>query len=72
MMNIGMNPTVNGEKESIEVHFFDFDKDIYNKKIQIDMLHRLRDEIKFESVEALKEQLLKDKETSLTYIKNKL
>jgi riboflavin kinase/FMN adenylyltransferase len=72
MMNIGMNPTVNGDKESIEVHFFDFDKAIYNKKIQIDMLHRLRDEVKFESVEALKLQLLKDKETSLAYIKNKL
>jgi riboflavin kinase / FMN adenylyltransferase len=72
MMNIGMNPTVNGDKESIEVHFFNFDKAIYNKKIQIDMLHRLRDEVKFESVEALKLQLLKDKETSLAYIKNKL
>jgi riboflavin kinase / FMN adenylyltransferase len=72
MMNIGINPTVNGEKESIEVHFFNFDKDIYNKKIEINMLHRLRDEVKFESVDALKEQLLKDKETSLTYIKAKL
>ncbi len=72
MMNIGTNPTVSGDKESIEVHFFNFDKDIYNKKIQINMLHRLRDEVKFESVEALKEQLLKDKETSLDYIKTKL
>lgn len=72
MMNIGMNPTVNGDKETIEVHFFDFNKDIYNKNVQINFLHRLRDEVKFESVEALKEQLIKDKETSLNFIKQKL
>lgn len=68
MMNIGTNPTVKGNKETIEVHFFNFNKDIYGKQIQIDLLHRIRDEKKFESVEALKQQLQKDKETSLTYI----
>nr|WP_255802819.1 bifunctional riboflavin kinase/FAD synthetase [Aestuariibaculum lutulentum] len=68
MMNIGTNPTVKGNKETIEVHFFDFNKDIYGQQIQIDLLHRIRDEKKFESVAALKEQLQKDKETSLTYI----
>jgi riboflavin kinase/FMN adenylyltransferase len=71
MMNIGMNPTVNGEKESIEVHFFNFDNDIYNKKIQISLLKRLRDEQKFESVDALKNQLDNDKKTSLDYLKIK-
>lgn len=70
MMNIGMNPTVNGETESIEVHFFNFADTIYNKKIQINLLNRLRDEQKFESVEALKNQLIKDKQTSLDYIKS--
>ncbi|MBD0823166.1 bifunctional riboflavin kinase/FAD synthetase [Aestuariibaculum marinum] len=68
MMNIGTNPTVKGNKETIEVHFFDFNEDIYGKQIQIDLLHRIRDEKTFESIEALKEQLQKDKETSLTYI----
>jgi len=72
MLNIGMNPTVNGEKESIEVHFFNFNQDLYNKNIQINLLHRLRDEIKFNSVEALKKQLSKDQQTSLIYIKSKL
>ena len=72
MLNIGMNPTVNGEKESIEVHFFNFNQDLYNKNIQISLLHRLRDEIKFNSVEALKKQLSKDQQTSLNYIKSKL
>ncbi|WP_303316875.1 bifunctional riboflavin kinase/FAD synthetase [Flavivirga abyssicola] len=68
MMNIGVNPTVNGKKETIEVHFFNFDKDIYGEEIQIELLHRIRDEEKFESVEALKMQLKKDKEMALTYI----
>lgn len=70
MMNIGFNPTVEGHEETIEVHFFNFNKNIYNKTIQIDLLHRLRDEQKFESVEALKNQLLKDKEVSFAYIKS--
>ncbi|MEC3905958.1 bifunctional riboflavin kinase/FAD synthetase [Tamlana sp. 2201CG12-4] len=68
MMNIGMNPTVNGNKQTIEVHFIDFDQDIYGEIIQIELLHRLRDEEKFESVEALKAQLAKDKQTALDYI----
>ncbi|GAA3644638.1 bifunctional riboflavin kinase/FAD synthetase [Flavivirga jejuensis] len=68
MMNIGMNPTVNGKKETIEVHFFNFDTDIYDKTIQIELLNRIRDEEKFESVEALKIQLKKDKQMALTYI----
>ncbi|WP_341216277.1 bifunctional riboflavin kinase/FAD synthetase [uncultured Wocania sp.] len=68
MLNIGINPTVDGNTESIEVHFFNFSKDIYNKTIQIDLHERIRDEEKFESVEALKNQLVKDKETALAYI----
>ncbi|WP_339918052.1 bifunctional riboflavin kinase/FAD synthetase [Yeosuana marina] len=70
MMNIGINPTVDGTNESIEVHFFNFNGNIYNKNIQINLLHRLRDEVKFDSVEALKAQLLKDKDTSLQYVKS--
>ena len=68
MMNIGTNPTFNGEQQSIEVHFFDFDKDIYYEKIEIHLLHRLRDEEKFESIESLKAQLHRDKTISLDYI----
>jgi riboflavin kinase/FMN adenylyltransferase len=70
MMNIGVNPTVEGHKETIEVHFFDFKKDIYNQKIQINLLERIRDEQKFESIEALKTQLKKDKETTLSFLKS--
>ena len=68
MMNIGTNPTVNGNKETIEVHFFNLNKDLYHQKIQVNLLHRIRDEQKFESVEALKLQLAKDEAASLKYI----
>lgn len=68
MMNIGFNPTVSGKERSIEIHFFDFDKDLYDQKLQIDILERLRDEHKFDSVNALKDQLVHDKKTSLSLI----
>ncbi len=68
MMNIGYRPTVKGENQTIEIHFFDFNKDLYNKTIQIDVITFLRDEQKFDSVENLKNQLQKDKEKSLKII----
>lgn len=68
MMNIGVNPTVGGTEKSIEVHFFNFDEDLYGKKIQLNLLKRQRDEKRFDSVEALKEQLFKDKKIALNYI----
>lgn len=68
MMNIGYNPTVEGTTKSIEINFFDFDQDLYGKKIQIDIIDRIRDEHKFDSVEALQAQLKKDRETSQTII----
>ncbi len=68
MMNIGYNPTVNGTSKTIEVHFFDLNKDLYYQKIQVDILIRLRDEIKFNSLKALKDQLAIDKKKSLEFI----
>ncbi|RUT69741.1 bifunctional riboflavin kinase/FAD synthetase [Flavobacterium cupreum] len=68
MMNIGFNPTVNGEKQTIEVHLFDFDADIYGQKIEVSLLDYLREEQKFASVELLKEQLNHDKKTALAFI----
>lgn len=69
MMNIGYNPTVSGTEKSIEIHFFNFEEDIYGKRLQIDVLDRLRDEQKFDSIAELKAQLYKDKEISLALIK---
>ena len=68
MMNIGFRPTVSGKNQTIEIHFFDFNKDLYGATIQIDVLKFLRGEQKFESVELLKNQLQKDKEKSLEII----
>lgn len=68
MMNIGFNPTVNGEKKTIEVNLFDFDSDIYGHKIEVSLLEYLREEQKFGSVDLLKEQLNQDKKTALAFI----
>ena len=65
MLNIGTNPTVNLNKQSIEVHFFDFNDNIYDEKISLSLLNYFREEQKFNSLEALKEQLLLDKEAVL-------
>lgn len=70
MMNIGFNPTVEGENKTIEVHLFDFNSDLYNHKIKISIIHPIRSEQKFESVAVLKQQLIKDKEFSIQYLSN--
>lgn len=68
MMNIGYRPTVEGRSKTIEVHFFNFDSILYGKDLRIDVLTFLRDEKKFDSLEALKEQLREDKKKSLAII----
>ncbi|MDW5287191.1 bifunctional riboflavin kinase/FAD synthetase [Formosa sp. PL04] len=69
MMNIGINPTISDSTlQHIEIHFFDFDADLYGKQLKIDMLHRLREEQKFDSIDALKLQLQKDEKESRLFI----
>lgn len=68
MMNIGFNPTVKGKRKSIEIHFFELQKDLYDLTVRIHVLHRLRDEEKFDSLDSLKQQLDKDKTKALAYI----
>lgn len=60
MLNIGHRPTVGGQDKSIEVHIFDFDKDLYNTEISLELIDYIREEQKFDSLEALKDQLAKD------------
>lgn len=72
MMNIGVNPTVEGLGQKIEVHFFDFNKNIYDEAVQIDIYYRIRDEKKYNSLDELKSQLKKDESTSREFIKNNL
>lgn len=68
MMNIGFRPTISGEYQTIEIHFFDFNKDLYGQNIQVDVLAFLRDEKKFDSIESLTNQLKMDKQKSLEII----
>lgn len=68
MMNIGFNPTVNGQNQTIEIHYFDFDADLYHQKIRVSILQRIRSEQKFESVDLLKAQLEKDKKSAHHYL----
>jgi len=69
IMNIGFNPTVSGEHLSVEVHFFDYDSNLYGQKISVSLLKYLREEQKFKSVDLLKAQLEKDKNFALAYLK---
>ena len=68
MMNIGHRPTIGTNVKSIEVHLFNFNKDIYNQVISIKMISKIRDEIKFSSIQALKDQLVKDENYCLKLI----
>jgi riboflavin kinase/FMN adenylyltransferase len=61
MSNIGVRPTLNLHQLSIEVNIFDFEDDIYGETISVLFMERVRDEIKFPGLEALKEQIEKDK-----------
>jgi len=65
MMNIGTRPTVGGTSEVIEVNIFDFDRTIYQENIRVYVRFFLRDEVKFNGLDALKDQLALDKINSL-------
>jgi riboflavin kinase/FMN adenylyltransferase len=68
MLNIGYRPTVNGKNRRFEVHIFDFKSNIYDEKIKVKFLEKIRDEKKFKNLHLLKEQLIKDKITSIKII----
>ncbi len=68
MMNIGTNPTVNGSHQTIEAHFFDASFNLYDKKIQIELLKHIRDEKKFDSVDQLQQAMQQDEDFSREYI----
>lgn len=70
MMNIGTNPTVDGKKQSIEVHYLDFEGDLYDKTIAVELLYRIRSEEKFPSFDALRQQIEKDRITAKEFIKD--
>jgi len=70
MMNIGTNPTIGENMQSIEVHFFNFNQDIYNQNITIQIIEKIREEAKFDSILDLQIQLIKDKQYCQKFFEN--
>ncbi|WP_454781167.1 bifunctional riboflavin kinase/FAD synthetase [Legionella sp. WA2022007384] len=68
--NVGRRPTVDGSKNILEVHLFDFDQSIYGELLQVFFLHKLRDEVKFTSVDALIAQIYDDIAVAKEFLKN--
>lgn len=62
VMNIGVRPTVDGVTRTNEVHIMDFNSDIYGESLKVSFVQRIRDELKFDSLEALKSQIKKDEQ----------
>ena len=62
MMNIGHRPTFNGTTTSIEVNLFNFTGNLYGQELLVSFISKIRDEHKFDSLEALAQQLKQDKE----------
>jgi riboflavin kinase/FMN adenylyltransferase len=61
-VNVGLNPTFTPDKKTanVEAHLLDFDRDIYGQQVKLEFVSRLRDELKFSSVDALIEQIWAD------------
>ncbi len=66
--NIGNRPTVNGVRQQLEVHLFDVQANLYGKQLEIELLHKLRNEEKFASFEALKQQIELDAEAARAWL----
>ncbi len=69
LTNIGTNPTVGGIEKTIETYFIDFNESLYNRRIRLEFLSRVRDEKMFNSVEDLKKAIQKDESYALNFIK---
>jgi riboflavin kinase/FMN adenylyltransferase len=67
--NVGNRPTVDGTRSLLEIHLFDFHRDIYGCHVQVEFLRKLRPERRFESVEALKQQIEDDVRQARTWFK---
>jgi riboflavin kinase / FMN adenylyltransferase len=68
MMNIGVKPTLGSTQRTLEVNLFDFDEQIYGASVTIHFVERIRDELGFENLEALRSQLHKDKANALSVL----
>lgn len=65
--NIGVRPTVDGSRILLEVHLLDFDQNIYGKQVMVEFCQKIRDEMKFENIDLLREQIKQDVATARDY-----
>ncbi|MFO7593138.1 MAG: bifunctional riboflavin kinase/FAD synthetase [Pseudomonadota bacterium] len=65
--NVGTRPTVGGTRSLLEVHLFDFAAEIYGRHVHVDFLHRIREERRFDSFDALKAQIMQDAQQAKDY-----
>ncbi len=70
VLNIGKRPTIEGKDRTIEVHIFDFDKEIYGENLTINFVEKIRNEQKFESLNALKTQIDADAKHAMLLLNN--
>jgi riboflavin kinase/FMN adenylyltransferase len=68
--NIGKRPTIDGENRIIEAHLLDFSGNLYGKKIEVEFLHKLRDEKRFDSIDLLIQQIERDIEQTRNFFIN--
>jgi riboflavin kinase/FMN adenylyltransferase len=68
VMNIGLRPTVNGDLRSVEVHLFDWQGDLYEQELNVNLIRFIRPEKKFDSLDALKSQIQADCQTARNYL----
>jgi riboflavin kinase/FMN adenylyltransferase len=64
--NLGYRPVVGGREPLLEVHFFDFDKDLYGQRLEVQFVAKLRDELNFESMDELVDQMKRDESLART------
>ena len=68
--NVGTRPTLNGTRCLLEVHLLDFNEDIYGRYVQVEFLHKLRDEVRYDSLDELKDAIAKDCEQTREFFLN--
>lgn len=66
--NVGHRPTVKGVRQQLEVHLFDYQADLYGRQLEVVLRHKLRDEKKFESFDALKCQIERDAQAARVWL----
>ena len=69
--NVGYRPTVDGVENRLEVHLLDFGQDIYGRHVHVDFVHKMRDEVRFQSLDQLKGQIKADVDSALRYFRSR-